>query len=66
MQATYPSDDPLVSANTVKQEFDNPSDMTLWRWLQDEELGFPKPIYIRGRRFWRWSEIQNFKESVAS
>ena len=24
--------------------------MTLWRWEHDERLGFPKPIYINGRK----------------
>ena len=26
--------------------------MTLWRWLRDEDLGFPQPIVINGRRYW--------------
>jgi len=31
--------------------------MTLWRWLQDEKLGFPRPLVIHGRRYWREEEI---------
>jgi predicted DNA-binding transcriptional regulator AlpA len=34
------------------------SDMSLWRWLHDRELAFPKPMYIRGRRFWRLSDLE--------
>ena len=66
MVVDHLTDDPLVSAKTVRQEFDEISDMTLWRWIEDEALNFPKPIYIRRRRFWRQSEIQKFKESVAT
>ena len=38
------------------------SDMTLWRWLKDPLLNFPRPDYINGRRFFdtekqdRWDE----------
>jgi predicted DNA-binding transcriptional regulator AlpA len=28
------------------------SEMTLWRWLRDNELGFPRPIVINRRRYW--------------
>lgn len=29
------------------------SDMSLWRWLQDDELKFPKPaMRVRDRRYW--------------
>jgi predicted DNA-binding transcriptional regulator AlpA len=35
----------------------NVSDMTIWRWLKDEKLSFPKPIYVQRRRFWRESEL---------
>ena len=31
--------------------------MTLWRWLHDPELGFPKPFRINGRRFWKEPEL---------
>jgi predicted DNA-binding transcriptional regulator AlpA len=31
--------------------------MTIWRWLQDEKLAFPKPTYIARRRYWREADI---------
>jgi len=34
------------------------SDMSLWRWLHDEALGFPAPIRINKRRFWRLAELE--------
>jgi predicted DNA-binding transcriptional regulator AlpA len=41
------------------------SDMSLWRWLRDEGLGFPHPIRIDERRFWRLSELEAWDRSRA-
>lgn len=37
--------------------FGGVSAMWVERKLADEESGFPKPIYISGRRFWRVAEV---------
>jgi predicted DNA-binding transcriptional regulator AlpA len=42
-----------LSAAQVRSRYGGISDMTLWRWLQDDELAFPEPEWIRRRRFWR-------------
>jgi predicted DNA-binding transcriptional regulator AlpA len=39
------------------------SDMTLWRWLRNTELGFPAPLRINGRRFWRLTELEAWEAS---
>lgn len=31
--------------------------MTLWRWLNDPAKGFPAPIYIGRRRYWREADV---------
>jgi predicted DNA-binding transcriptional regulator AlpA len=41
------------------------SDMSLWRWLRDEALGFPHPIRINGRRFWRLADLEAFEASCS-
>ena len=33
------------------------SDMTLYRWLLDEKLGFPKPYYFGRFRYWLEREL---------
>ena len=38
------------------------SNMTLWRWLDSQELEFPKPISINGRRFWRIGDLCKWEE----
>jgi predicted DNA-binding transcriptional regulator AlpA len=40
------------------------SGMTLWRWLHDESLGFPKPTVIRNRRYWDASEVEAFRNQM--
>ena len=47
----------LISASDVRAMFGNVSDMTIWRWLQNANLNFPKPIYVMRRRFWREAEL---------
>ena len=44
--------DRLLTAAAVKARCGGISDMTLWRWTRDEELGFPKPIKIQRIRYW--------------
>jgi predicted DNA-binding transcriptional regulator AlpA len=52
----------LLSARQVKQRYGGCSDMALWRWLKDPDLGFPKPEYIRKRRFWKEDLLDDFDE----
>ena len=42
------------------------SDMTLFRWLKDQKLGFPQPIRINGRRYWRLADLQAFEARQAA
>jgi predicted DNA-binding transcriptional regulator AlpA len=53
-------DDALLTSAQVKRRYGDASDMTIWRWLKDEKFGFPKPTEIKGRRFWRLSDLQKF------
>ncbi|WOI29358.1 helix-turn-helix transcriptional regulator [Sulfitobacter dubius] len=46
----------LLPAAAVREKF-GVTDMTLWRWLDDEELSFPRPIYIKRNRYWREDDL---------
>ena len=35
--------------------------MTIWRWLKDKSLNFPKPLVINGRRYWRSDELEKWE-----
>lgn len=54
----------LLPAKDVRAKFGGVSQMSLWRWLQDESLGFPKPTMIRNRRYWDSDEIEVFRERM--
>ena len=37
--------------------------MTLWRWLRDEEMGFPRPVYLGRFRYFRVAELERWEAS---
>ncbi len=51
-------DDVHINSRRVRELCGDVSDMTLWRWLHDEELKFPKPVVISRRRYWRLAELR--------
>ena len=56
----------LLKAAAVKARYGGISDMTLWRWINDEELGFPTPLVISKRRFWRESDLTAWERTRAA
>lgn len=50
----------LLKAEHVKQRLGGISSQSLWRWVNDPELGFPQPVYINGMRYWVSGEIDAF------
>jgi predicted DNA-binding transcriptional regulator AlpA len=42
------------------------SGMSLWRWMNDPMLDFPRPGHIRGRNYWRLSDIINWERRTAA
>jgi predicted DNA-binding transcriptional regulator AlpA len=50
-----------LNAAQVRTRYGGVSDMALWRWLQDGDLGFPKPIRINRRRFWKASDLTTWE-----
>jgi len=52
----------LLTATQVRQRFGGISDMTLWRWLHDGAVGFPKPVVINRRRYFRVADVDAFQE----
>lgn len=47
----------FLPARHVRERY-HISDMTLWRWLHDESMGFPKPVYLGRYRYWRVADIE--------
>jgi hypothetical protein len=38
---------------------------SLPRWDRNPKLGFPRPIFINGRKFRKWAEIHEFTRKAA-
>lgn len=55
----------LISALAVRDLCGGVSDMTLWRWLNDPVMAFPRPTYIGTRRYFRETEIFHWIASQA-
>ena len=39
--------------------------MTIWRWLQNDALGFPRPSRINNRLYWKLTELEAWEASRA-
>lgn len=57
--------DELLKGPQVWRRY-NVSAMTGWRWLQDAKLGFPTPIRIRGRNYWRLRDLEAWERHAAA
>lgn len=55
--------DKLVPDTVVCEEF-GVTLMTLWRWDQDKNLGFPPKIKIRGRNYRSRDALDTFKQRL--
>ncbi len=42
------------------------SSQTRWRWQNDPELGFPKPIKVKGRTLFKLSELEEWERRMAA
>jgi hypothetical protein len=59
------STEQFLSSRQTRARYGDVSDMWLHRRLNDGS-GFPRPIYIRGRRFWRLSGLVDWEEKIAA
>lgn len=50
----------LISSAAVREICGGISDMSLWRWLNDPAMAFPRPLVISRRRYWREADIANW------
>lgn len=56
----------MMTAKDVCARFGGVTTMSLYRWLKDETLNFPRPIEIRKRRYWRTEDIAAFQRRMAT
>lgn len=53
-----PTSNHYLTAAQVRAYFGGISQMSLWRWLNDEKLEFPKPLIVNKRRLFPVAEIE--------
>ncbi|MCI0348840.1 MAG: hypothetical protein L0Z53_05385, partial [Acidobacteriales bacterium] len=56
----------FLTARQVCARYGGISDMSLWRWLHDEQLAFPQPLVISKRRYWRLGELEAWERRRAA
>jgi predicted DNA-binding transcriptional regulator AlpA len=65
-RASPDADTVYLNAAQVRRRYGGMSEMALWRWLQDETLGFPKPLIINNRRFWSAAALTAWERKHAA
>lgn len=50
--------DTLISAAELRRMCGGISDMTVWRWLRQEDDPLPPPIQIVRRNYWRLADVK--------
>lgn len=56
------SGDHFLQANRVWARY-GVSFMTINRWIKDERIAFPPPVYFGRLRFWKIEELEAWEES---
>jgi hypothetical protein len=54
--------DSLLDGRSVRQFFGGKSKMTIHRWMNDPELGFPQPTKIATQNYWTKRQLLEFVE----
>jgi predicted DNA-binding transcriptional regulator AlpA len=64
--AALPDDETKLSSRQVKKRYGDVSDMTIWRWMNDKRVKFPRPISIQKRNYWRLGDLREFDARQAA
>lgn len=62
LRAHSEADDVFLPARKVWERY-GVTDMTLHRWIRDERMGFPAPVYIGRFRYWKLSSLTAFERA---
>lgn len=61
-----PNPNKRILSNAVREMCGDVSDMTLWCWLNDPAMNFPRQIYIARHRYWKEQDVVAWLEAQAS
>jgi hypothetical protein len=54
-----------LTTERVAERFDVVA-RTVERWERDRRLGFPQPLKIHGRKYWKLADIENWERARAA
>jgi predicted DNA-binding transcriptional regulator AlpA len=60
VQATEAPQVVYLDTAQVRRRYAGISYQTLWKWTRDPALGFPAPLNIGGRNYWRETDLDSF------
>jgi len=55
-----------ITSKALRERYGNISEMTLWRWERDPNLGLPKPQVINKRKYYDLDEIEAWERKRAA
>src|SRR5262245_28073381 len=58
-----PADTTLLTTNQVMRRYSR-TRTSIWFWQKDSRLGFPQPIYIRSKKYWRLQDLLNWERRL--
>ncbi|MGY6636930.1 MAG: helix-turn-helix transcriptional regulator [Erythrobacter sp.] len=52
-----PAQDVFLTGPQVQRRYQK-SHVTLWRWINDDKLGFPQPMRVNRLNYWRLADLE--------
>lgn len=59
-------DDRLLTSKQIRAHCGNVSTMCIWRWMRDPRVGFPQPVKIQTRNYWRAADLRRWQAERAN
>jgi len=56
-------DDILLTGKQVRARMGAVSDMSIWRWMRDDRVQFPRPMKMNRRNYWRLGDLRQWQAS---
>jgi hypothetical protein len=59
-------DETMVGSRELQARYKHQARITIHRWKNDKELGFPQPVKINRRLYWRLGDIRQWERDRAA
>ena len=64
MQSATRSEQTFLTGPQVQARYQR-SHVSIWRWVRDSDLNFPKPIQINRLNYWRLADLEAWEAQQA-